>query len=442
MKHILFFLLFAGSACLWAERDPTRYIFASDFEGNYLKWERMITENPDLFGVDESGLTLKEGYHFVCGGDVTDRSPGGLRLLTTLLKLQERYPDRVTFLVGNRDINKLYLLRYLSPEYMSSEYNESQRDFIAALSPEQRKASKRVLITRWLFHRLNAATNFEDRRVELALLHKRYFSDEEVVDSFVQDVRKDGLLFEYLMQAQVMLLAGENIFVHGAINPVNYGFVTNTQAAFEDLRVWAAELNAWYKVVVSYLPGAEFIEEKNVALNDLLWYGGTGSKGRSVIYARYSDARGNQTLPEAQLRALLFRQGFRRVGVGHTPTGLAPNLFRDALMTFVNVDTSESQNYSLAIFAPEYVEVRGEFPLNLRENAKIGKIRYILHNDQDSPVGMVVGNGADRELVVAPFEGKWILLRMGEHYTKHYRFVSDAALMALAPEFPCQKPLL
>lgn len=57
----------------------------------------------------DNQIVLKDHCHFVCGGDVCDRGDGDIRILRELLDLKSRYRERVHFVLGNRDINKLRL---------------------------------------------------------------------------------------------------------------------------------------------------------------------------------------------------------------------------------------------------------------------------------------------------------------------------------------------
>ena len=57
--------------------------------------------------------------HFVFGGDLFDHGSGDLRLASSLSQFKRRYPDRVTLLLGNRDLNKLRLLRELNEQHLT-----------------------------------------------------------------------------------------------------------------------------------------------------------------------------------------------------------------------------------------------------------------------------------------------------------------------------------
>ena len=58
-------------------------------------------------------LVLADGVTFVFGGDAIDRGPHGRRIIRTLLAARRTYGERVILLAGNRDLNKLRLVREL-----------------------------------------------------------------------------------------------------------------------------------------------------------------------------------------------------------------------------------------------------------------------------------------------------------------------------------------
>jgi hypothetical protein len=88
--------------------------YASDLEGSYDYWRRYVRQSR-IFQVnkDDNQIDLMNDCHFVCGGDVVDRGNGDLRILSELIDLKKRFPERVHFILGNRDINKLRLLTAL-----------------------------------------------------------------------------------------------------------------------------------------------------------------------------------------------------------------------------------------------------------------------------------------------------------------------------------------
>ena len=81
--------------------------YITDIEGNLQFWYNYLKISYVL-RQDESGtIRLRENCHFIFGGDVCDRGTGDLRVVNDLIRLKRDYPDRVHFILGNRDINKL-----------------------------------------------------------------------------------------------------------------------------------------------------------------------------------------------------------------------------------------------------------------------------------------------------------------------------------------------
>ena len=89
--------------------------YATDVEGNYDYWCRYIDLSEILNRNSGGQLELSPDCHFVFGGDVVDRGPGDLRVLSDLVNLRRSYPDRVHFIMGNRDINKMRIPIELHP---------------------------------------------------------------------------------------------------------------------------------------------------------------------------------------------------------------------------------------------------------------------------------------------------------------------------------------
>ena len=90
------------------DEDPIITVgYATDIEGNFDYWSRYIDLSKILNRTSSGELELHDKCHFVYGGDVVDRGPGDLRVLSDLVGLKKSYPERVHFIMGNRDINKM-----------------------------------------------------------------------------------------------------------------------------------------------------------------------------------------------------------------------------------------------------------------------------------------------------------------------------------------------
>ncbi len=419
-----------------------RYAFTSDLEGNFEKWQRLIEDSPDIFYRDSQGIALRDGVEFIYGGDLIDRAPGALRLIKDLLALKKRYSERVTLLAGNRDINKIFFLYYLSPKYLNKAYEEAVEFFINTLSGEEKKASKRVLISKWMLKSFNAPRAFEFRKEELEILQGRSVSEDEVVDSFLEDLREGGALYEYLQEAQVMYSKDGNTFVHGAILDSTLGYVPRLENLETNYQSWILKLNAWYKASIAQLKNVEFMDNyRRSVLADLLIYHGGRSQGRSVIYSRYSDANGNQVLPSQNLRAYLRQEKQKRVIHGHTPVGFLPTIMRDEDLEFVNGDNSENKTYSLIVMDSETIEIRGEKveDIHSADSLPSEALRYRVGRNERTPLGLKLEQSQD--LILAPWsKEKWLALLYRERYQRVYRLI-DKKDLAAKDFIECQRSL-
>ena len=96
--------------------------YVSDIEGSLEAWYSYLKTSKVLTYQHLSvphPVTLNDNCCFVYGGDVCDRGSGDLHVLRDLISLKERYPSRVFFILGKRDVNKLRLPFALHPKALA-----------------------------------------------------------------------------------------------------------------------------------------------------------------------------------------------------------------------------------------------------------------------------------------------------------------------------------
>ena len=105
--------------------------FLTDVEGNYEYFESYVEISAALAwdGKEKKKLKLKEHSKFVFGGDSQDKGTGDIRVVKLLLDLKDRYPDRVFFIIGNRDANKLRLTTELSDQTLQNYEVKNDESF-------------------------------------------------------------------------------------------------------------------------------------------------------------------------------------------------------------------------------------------------------------------------------------------------------------------------
>ena len=264
--------------------------FVTDVEGNLDFWQRYCELSDVIEGDDIEHIRLKPGCHLVHGGDSVDKSSGDLRFLRSLLGPRRRHPDRVHFVLGNRDINKMRLLAELSnTHWLQAEQHPgvywrehsgpngtaaTPATYLAALNTDRRgRGEPRIednLASRlryMLADNMGSPRAFEHRRAELGALGATSphaaraascwgdsrassvpaaaaaVSDEAVLCSYLASVGPDGLMREYLEHAQLAVRLGPALFVHGGVHADAIGVVPGCDRRIADVNEWVDELN-------------------------------------------------------------------------------------------------------------------------------------------------------------------------------------------------------
>ncbi len=396
----------------------TRTAYITDVEG---QWERLesFARHNDWVRLDGGRLVVAPGAQLVYGGDATDRGPAGRRVLRTLLEAKLRQPGQVVLLAGNRDLNKLRLLRELGGH-------------VPARMPAEVRTSSRGEQLRWIFqHTMGAGAAFEHRRTELRA-EGLGSSDDDVVDSFCEDVAPGGLLRRYLHACTLAHRAGETLFVHGGVTDENLGRVPGEDGTCT-VAEWPAALDAWYRGQLRAVEDGALDAEGRPAWQRLMAYQaplpGSRLNQQSVVYGRTADAHNNPHVPGEATRARLLSSGIHRVVVGHTPNGDTPSVVRDGDFEQLVADTSHAR---LPEGAQLYLEdsrfrVEGWTVLDSGERRRVS---FSVSRGDGSPIGRRLASTG--ELVKGQLEGgDYLLFRYGEGYATYQRAVSPAQLEAL-----------
>lgn len=356
--------------------------YLTDLEGQWDKLVSFADGNP-LVALDGERLVLAPGATFVFGGDAIDRGPGDRKILRALLAARRAYGERVIWLAGNRDVNKLRLARELAP-----------------VAPGER--AERL---RWTLARTMGAPNAFAFRAQALAADGAPHDDAAVVDSYLADLAPGGELREYLLGARLAYRAGATLFVHGGVTAENLGVVPGREPV-GGVDAWIAALGDFYgDELARFCAGDE--PAALIAYQGPL--PGTRANDASVIYARPTDDVGNPRLPLPDVIARLAADGIARVVVGHTPSGDCPAVVRDERgFELVLADNSYGRierGSHLALTDGE-TAVRGVSQL---DDGSVASVDYASLRAERSPLGTFDAHGALRKARLA--DGRYLLFR-------------------------------
>jgi hypothetical protein len=402
----------------------TQIAFITDVEGQWDKLATFASDNPLVRLADDDRLEIAEGAALVFGGDTIDRGPDDRRVLHALVDAKRRAPDRVTLLAGNRDLNKLRLVRELAGSPPEGAPAEALPD--------------RATLLRWIFRNtMGAKDAFEHRRVGLARAGLDA-SDDAVVQSYLDDLAEGGALFDYLACAQLAHRIEETLFVHGAIGPGSLGHVPGEGARIDDVDRWIARLNRFHAEQFEAFATRAHGPDGEPRWAPLVAYQapvkGRRENPESVIYCRSADQHNNPFLPDAEVVRALERAGIARVVVGHTPSGDCPSLLRHDGFELVMADNSYGRHERGAqvLLDGRRTEIRGETVLDGGEREPIA---VALELDEPTPIGS--RDASDGRLVKSRLlRGDYLTFRALEQFRVEQRAEPPEALAARRLEPP------
>lgn len=411
--------------------------YVSDVEGHWEYFKNFVKlsaglrfcTSPDC---QTEVLELEDDWHFVFGGDSSDKGPGTLRFQEAMVRLKRKYPDRVHLLLGNRDINKMALTSELSQEEVKQfRHSPGERrsngrwrpgglDFLKQAAAKEMKISQDEVTEamieqmstpatklKFMFeNKMNSEGEFEFRRQELAILQNKpedQIADHEVARSYETSLGPGGWTSEYLRLAQLGVLIGDALFVHGQIigNEFKTGktrgadkhgvawcvrVVPGVEAPIEDIAEWLTQLNRWGAAQVqdwenrpTWSSPSSPDQKRERGGSDLMEYGSASTFEPSVVYCRWLTKDSMPLSYPPELVAYLKGQGVRYVVVGHTPHGNAPTVTQSDGITVVMCDTSFSRMKANTAFTGDN---RGLAVSEVSFNQGLCHVRGITHTKQ------------------------------------------------------------
>ncbi|MDQ3032029.1 MAG: hypothetical protein M3Y87_06405 [Myxococcota bacterium] len=391
--------------------------YLTDVEGRWDKVESFANENPYV-SLRDGALRLADGVTFVFGGDAVDRGPHARRIVALLLAARREYGERVVLLAGNRDINKLRLWREL-------------HGHPPARTPPEVRAGSRGGLLRWILENtMGAKEAFRHRAAELEA-EGQSAGDEDVVQSYLDDLAPGGALRDYLGECRLGHRAGATLFFHGGVTAESFGLVPGRRQRLSDVDAWVEALDEFYSSELSAFARGE---DPSALIRYQAPRAGTRWNQRSVVYSRLADELANPLLPGEELIARLRASGVGRLVVGHTPSGDCPAIVRDGDFELVLADSSYGriEQGSQLFLTDDAASVSGATEL---DDGRRVAVRFTSERaDVASPIGR--RDRATAQLVKARLaDGDYLLFRAlpGHRVQQTAASADDIARRTLVP---------
>jgi hypothetical protein len=394
---------------------------------------------------------------FVFGGDCQDRGIGDIRFVNLLLNFKSEYPNRVEFIIGNRDANKIRISSELSEKIYATGVadRKAESKYLAKYDnfPYWVNKSERITLRTYLNdnnfkidavsrlkyildYTMGSNDSFDKRRKELSIILNKspdLISDNDIVASFLNSVSpnpknikntNDNYMLKYLKSGKIAYIFGEHIFVHGAINKNNIGYIPNNKNIVDDVDKWVSGLNKWFqKDLKEYMANPEYggISKKRKGYKIIDY--AVPSDNKTVVYSD-NLKNGNGQYINAKVIKYLNKGGIHSIISGHRPHGDCPLVLRSKKLTAVSADTSYSKkghrskwgidNRGNAV-SEVLLYLNGDIQIHgiLQDNQKYD---YIIKNKEIKPTVPVVPVKPVKPDKRAPKYDKYIGLQLKNNY--------------------------
>lgn len=311
-----------------------------------------------------------------------------MRVTLSLLRLKRAYPERVSLLLGNRDINKMRLTSELAPSELS--FDALPRIPPPAWLPPSKRVTPLAELTslaaqrlgvreeevpsseiaasntlaarlRWILkHTMGADGELERRAAELSLIEQREVSEEEAAASFVASVGPGGWTRELLRVGELVVVVNSNLFLHGGLVGTYAGGASHCLGVVPGGREvggvhsWASELNCWLRRQLTEWEQRPRWDHSSAGAYAAGRRGGNAAmeyvlptSPPSVVMGRHLTPSGMPAPLPADLVRRLNAGGITRLVVGHTPHGNCPTVMKSfpeggGAVEVVMADTSYS----------------------------------------------------------------------------------------------------
>lgn len=224
------------------EQKDVAVSYITDLEGDKAYLERYVQVSKVLefcpssqdedFPYEECIAFSQENAMLVFGGDLWDKGGFDLYVARQILDLKRRYPNRVFFVLGNRDINKLRILQELGWEKQNNGKLPNHPGIMWFKGSGRVGDPEGPLISndpverlRWILgNTMGSPDAFELRKSELEWEQRQQQSsplkcttDLDVVKSYRESCHPNGEMGQFLANAHLALQIGPVLVLHGSL---------------------------------------------------------------------------------------------------------------------------------------------------------------------------------------------------------------------------------